>query len=281
MRCKGGESATKITAHRAAFQQPLRYAETMTDDFLPYLAPSDPFPDPSRALGDDSDAPGLLCAGADLSVTRLRLAYQAGIFPWFSEGQPPLWWSPNPRMVLVPNDFHLPRSLAQRIRQTQRLGWRIETDRATPAVIQACAHTPRPGQSGTWIVQEMVLAYERLAAAGHVHSIEVWQGAKLLGGLYCVNFGQVVFGESMFFNTADASKVALCALVALCRAQGVAMIDCQQQTANLARFGAKPIARKEFLQLVKAGTEKQALCWKFDPLYWHQLIPAAPDAQAS
>jgi leucyl/phenylalanyl-tRNA---protein transferase len=239
---------------------------------LPFLGPEDEFPPTNSAWGAQTDAPGLLCAGADLSPQRLLSAYRGGIFPWYSEGQPILWWSTHPRMVLRPAEFHLPHSLGKRIRQVLREGWLIEIDRATPRVIEACAHSPRPGQSGTWIVRDIQLAYQRLASLGHVHSVEVWREERLLGGLYCVNIGRAVFGESMFYAEKDASKLALCALVALCKSQGVELIDCQQQTDHLARFGAKPIHRDDFIAHLQNAVTLPPPQWQFNDLYWRELF---------
>ncbi len=248
----------------------------MSTRLLPVLGPLDAFPHPSAALGEESETPGLLCAGADLRPGRLLQAYRSGIFPWYSEGQPILWWSTHPRMVLKPTHFHLPTSLAKRVRQALKRGWRIEVDRAPAEVIQRCATSPRPGQWGTWIVPDIQHAYQRLALLGHVHSVEVWQGDTLLGGLYCVAIGKAVFGESMFYAENDASKVALCALVALCAAQGVPQIDCQQQTEHLARFGAAPIPREAFLHTLTLAADQPPIDWHFQDLYWQQLLARTP-----
>lgn len=217
--------------------------------------------------------PGLLAAGGALDVPHLVAAYSQGIFPWFSEGQPILWWSTAPRMVLPLAQFRLHHSLRKtlkRFRASPACEIRIDSDFS--AVIHACAATPRAGQSGTWIVAPMVRAYEALHAAGFAHSVETWVDGKLAGGLYCVALGRAVFGESMFAHTSDASKVALAALVALCRAQGVRLIDCQQNTRHLASLGAHEIEREIFLTHVARACTQPALDWHFAPQCWQELL---------
>ena len=244
---------------------------------LPWLGPEDPFPPLMESWGPDSPAPGLLAAGGTLDVSRLTQAYAQGIFPWFSAGQPILWWSPDPRMVLRVAQFRLHRSLKktlQRFRSTPGCELRVDSDFS--AVIHTCATTARSGQSGTWIVPQMVAAYEALHAAGLAHSVETWIDGKLAGGLYCTAIGHAVFGESMFAHTRDASKIALAALVALCRAQGVALIDCQQNTSHLASLGACEMARSRFLHHVAEACAAPPCHWQFAPLYWNELLPPAP-----
>jgi len=244
---------------------------------LPWLEPGDPFPDASCAWGPSQPAPGLLAAGGQLDVDSLRRAYEGGIFPWFSEGQPILWWSTDPRMVLVPGEFKLHRSLRKTIARfcaDPRCELRI--DSAFADVIQACSSSPREGQSGTWIVPQMVRAYEDFHAAGYAHSVETWIDGELVGGLYCVSIGHAVFGESMFTRVPDASKIALAALVALCRAQGVALIDCQQNTSHLASLGAREIPRAQFVAAVAQHRHQPTLRWEFDPVYWHDHLLAKP-----
>ncbi|WP_313071919.1 leucyl/phenylalanyl-tRNA--protein transferase [Melaminivora sp.] len=241
---------------------------------LPWLAPDEPLPPPGQAWGPDSPAPGLLAAGSALSVPRLKQAYRQGTFPWFSEGQPILWWSPDPRMVLPVTEFRLHRSLKktlQRFRSTP--GCEVRVDTAFSAVIQACAGMPRTGQSGTWIVPEMVAAYEALHAAGHAHSVEAWVDGRLVGGLYCVALGRAVFGESMFAHAADASKIALAALVCMARRAGVQLIDCQQNTGHLASLGAREVPRAEFLAHVARACALSDFEWRFASLYWDELLP--------
>ena len=240
---------------------------------LAWLAPGDPFPDVASAWGADAPAPGLLAAGGDLEPNTLKSAYCAGIFPWYGPGQPILWWSPDPRMVLQPGQFRLHRSLRRTLQRfRQDAGCEIRIDSAFDAVIRACAAAPREGQSGTWIVPEMVQAYGALHRAGHAHSVETWVGSELVGGLYCVALGGAVFGESMFSRVSDASKTALAALVALCRAQGVTHIDCQQNTQHLASLGAAEMPRAEFVQKVREAIKKPELRWHFEPVYWADLL---------
>ncbi len=239
---------------------------------LHWLEPGEPFPHASRAWGINSPAPGLLAAGGALDVESLKRAYSGGIFPWFSEGQPNLWWSPDPRMVLQVPDFQLHRSLKKTI-QSFRVNPRCEVriDNAFSTVIRCCASSPRPGQSGTWIVDDMVHAYQRFHAAGYAHSVETWIDGKLAGGLYCVALGHAVFGESMFTRVPDASKIALAALVAFCREYGIAMIDCQQNTQHLASLGAGEIPRADFLQHIATAAQRPRPAWHFDPVYWSHL----------
>lgn len=240
---------------------------------LPWLEPGDPFPDVEDAWTADSDAAGLLAAGGSLDVASLVRAYSHGIFPWYSRGQPILWWSTDPRMVLEVSRFKLHRSLKktiQRFRAASRCQIRFDT--AFDTVISNCATTQRNGQGGTWIVPEMVAAYQSLHLAGHAHSVETWVDGDLVGGLYCVNIGKAVFGESMFAHRTDASKLALAALVCFCRANSVAFIDCQQNTAHLASLGAAEIPRARFAARVKAAIALESPAWRFDPLYWQHLL---------
>ena len=189
---------------------------------IAWLDARTPFPPLATALVEPN---GLLAAGGDLAVPRLVSAYRRGIFPWYSAGQPILWWSPDPRMVLEVAEFKVSRSLRRRVRAG---GFEIRVDTAFAQVIDACARAPRAGQGGTWITQEMVEAYRRLHYAGYAHSVESWREGRLVGGLYGVALGRVFFGESMFAQEDDASKVALVALVALLQRLDVPLIDCQQ-----------------------------------------------------
>lgn len=246
---------------------------------LRWLAPGEMLPAPATAWTDADPIPGLLAAGGDLSVTTLRDAYEHGIFPWFSDGQPILWWSPDPRMTLAPHDFRLHRSLRKSLQYFRSsMTCEIRVDHAFDAVIRACSQAPRSGQSGTWIVPEMVAAYGEFHRAGLAHSIETWINGELVGGLYCVALGKAVFGESMFARCTDASKIALAALVCFCRHHGIAMIDCQQNTAHLASLGAREIARADFIAHVAAVRDAERPAWHFDPVYWNQLLPANPSA---
>lgn len=246
---------------------------------LSWLEPGGDFPPVDQAWGPGSEAPGLLAAGGSLDVDSLRRAYASGIFPWFSAGQPILWWSTDPRMVLQVEQFRLHRSLRktlQKFRVTP--GCEIRFDSAFEAVIHSCAGRPRPGQDGTWIVPAMVQAYIALHRAGHAHSVETWVNGELVGGLYCVAQGQAVYGESMFARTSDASKIALAALVAFCRAHGIALIDCQQNTSHLASLGAHEIPRVDFLRHIDAARQLPSPCWQFQPLYWQQLLSPSTES---
>lgn len=206
------------------------------------------FPDPARA-----EPSGLLAVGGDLSPERLLVAYASGIFPWFSEGDPILWWSPDPRLVLFPDKLHVGRSL----RKTMRAGrFDVRFDTAFVDVMRACAATPRPNQDGTWITDEMIDAYVQLHDAGYAHSIESWADGRLVGGLYGVSLGAAFFGESMFAHEPDASKVAFVTLVESLRAWEFELVDCQVTTAHLVRFGAEEIPRAGFLARLDAAMAK-------------------------
>lgn len=197
---------------------------------------------------------GLLAIGGDLSEDRLLLAYRSGIFPWFSEGEPPLWWSPDPRMVLFPNEFHLSRSLKRVIRKGV---FDVTLDQAYPEVIRACGTVPRPEQDGTWITPKMEAAYLRLFERGHAHSIECWRDGELAGGLYGVAIGGAFFGESMFSHRENASKVALYALTRAALAWGIPFIDCQVANAHLASLGAREISRTLFCEVLQTGLRSE------------------------
>lgn len=247
---------------------------------LPWLAAGDAFPAVEQAWGAEDPVPGLLAAGGALDVETLSNAYRRGIFPWFSDGQPILWWSPDPRMVLRVPQFRLHRSLRKTLRRFQGdPGCEVRFDTAFDAVIEACAHSPRPGQSGTWIVADMVRAYQALHRAGLAHSVETWVNGELVGGLYVVAIGRAVFGESMFARATDASKIALAALVGFCRREGLPLIDCQQNTRHLASLGAGEIPRQRFVSEVQVLAAQPGPTWRFDSVYWSALMdpyPAAP-----
>lgn len=239
---------------------------------LPWL-PERPvgFPPIASALRDPD---GLLAAGGALTPEWLLAAYRRGIFPWFSDDQPVLWWSPDPRMVLFPDEIRVRRSLAKRLRNG---GFRVSVDTAFERVVAACA-APRDGQPGTWITVEMQAAYARLHRLGAAHSVEVWRGGELAGGLYGVAMGPVFFGESMFSRVPDASKVALVHLARAMNAGGGRLIDCQMHTGHLASLGARDIARSEFIGyleqwLGEAGSDRRetvdgvlAPTWSFDAI---------------
>lgn len=248
---------------------------------LPQLRPGQAFPAVEQAWGPNSPACGLLAAGGRLDVPTLVRAYSSGIFPWFSEGQPILWWSTDPRMVLQVSEFKLRRSLKQAVQRFRRdAGCEIRIDSAFEQVITACAQTQRGGAlggesgntSGTWIVPDMVKAYVALHHAGLAHSVETCVNGKLVGGLYCVALGRAVFGESMFSVQTDASKIALAALVCFCRVHHIKVIDCQQNTGHLASLGAEEMARSAFLAHVKTNAAQPAPEWRFDDLYWQELL---------
>lgn len=240
---------------------------------LPWLEPGQAFPPVQAAWGPLDPAPGLLAAGGVLDVATLVAAYSQGIFPWYSAGQPILWWSPDPRMVLRTDAFRLHRSLRKTIQSLLHAG-RLEVrfDHDFERVISSCARVPRAGQSGTWILPAMVQAYLRLHRAGVAHSVETWIDGELVGGLYAVNLGAMVFGESMFSRQSDASKIALTALVAFCRTQQIPVIDCQQDTPHLASLGGELMARPAFQRHVQQAVQHAAPQWQFEPKYWQKLL---------
>lgn len=207
---------------------------------LAWLEPGDPFPPVQRALRRPN---GLLAAGADLSIERLLDAYRRGVFPWYSAGQPPLWWSPDPRMVLYCDELKVSRSLGKSLRNK---GYELRLDHAFAEVLEGCAERPE----GTWLGADMKQAYLRLHREGYAHSVETWRGGELVGGLYGVALGRMFFGESMFSRASDASKVALVHLVRLLKAQGFPLVDCQVHTPLLESLGAREIPRAEFLRLL-------------------------------
>lgn len=240
---------------------------------IPWLESTSPFPPPESALGPSSGLAGLLAAGADLSAQRLISAYGQGIFPWFSEGQPILWWSTDPRMVLMTHALKLHRSFRKTLGKfTQSPKCEIRIDHDFPKVMEHCAGIKRTGQPGTWIQPEMIRAYNQLHQVGVAHSVETWIDGKLAGGLYCVALGKAVFGESMFALEPDASKIALAALVAFCRHHQIEMIDCQQNTRHLASLGAREIPRSEFLQQIRISCQQNAPHWTFESIYWQNIL---------
>ena len=215
------------------------------------------FPQPRLATRE-----GLLAIGGDLSVDRLILAYQNGIFPWFSEGEPILWWSPDPRLVLFPSDFKPSKSLQKVIRRSI---FDISLDQAFPEVIRECARIRIEHEEGTWIVDEMIEAYCQLHESGLAHSVEAWQAGKLVGGLYGVSLGRCFFGESMFSRVSNASKVAFAKLVDYLNAHAFDLIDCQVTTQHLISLGAREIPRDRFLKLLANSLEAPTLQkrWQF------------------
>ena len=231
-RCKEGRAVP------AAPTAPVRTPRLRLFRISPSSSP-DAFPDPELAL----DRPnGLLAVGGDLRPRRLLCAYRRGIFPWFSDGEPILWWSPDPRAVLWPDSLRIGRTFRRTLRRNT---FTVTMNTAFDRVVGECA-APRAGQDGTWITAEMTAAYGRLHRAGHAHSVECWHGAELAGGLYGVAIGRVFFGESMFSRVTDASKVALAHLCTL----GFALVDCQLPNPHLARLGAVDMERRRFLVLL-------------------------------
>lgn len=239
---------------------------------IPWLFADTPFPDVSTALTEEDGPAGLLAAGADLSPERLLMAYRQGIFPWFSDGQPILWWSTDPRMVLYTDEFSISHSLKKtlkKVARSMREGGPVQVrfDTAFERVMRECAG-PRRDAEGTWITDDIIAGYTGLHARGYAHSAELWQGGELVGGAYGVSIGHMFYGESMFARVTDASKVALAYLVAFLKSQGVKMLDCQQQTGHLASLGARPIARDLFLeQLKEAAAQPQIVYWQVPDLY--------------
>lgn len=219
---------------------------------IPWLPEAHVFPPLELALSEPN---GLLAAGGDLSPERLIAAYRRGIFPWFSAGDPILWWSPNPRMVLIPSELNISRALAKVLRNRP---YETRVDTAFAEVVAGCA-APRNGQPGTWIVPEMQAAYLRLHTLGYAHSIETWINGELAGGLYGIALGHAFFGESMFARHTDASKIALAHLCALLQQKGFGIIDCQMETAHLASLGARPISRSDFAARLDALVPTDAL----------------------
>jgi leucyl/phenylalanyl-tRNA--protein transferase len=242
---------------------------------LLWLPPDDddtPFPAADMALRDPN---GLLAIGGPLSPTRLERAYRNGIFPWFSEGQPVLWWSPDPRAVLFPAEIRISRSLRKRLRRNEVT---LDFDQRFAEVMQACA-APRANQPGTWITDDMIAAYLALHARGLAHSVEVYQAGALVGGLYGVAIGGAFFGESMFSRQADASKIALVYLAAQLRRWGYRLIDCQVPSPHLASLGARLLPRSQFLALLDDAVRLpgKAGVWQFDS----DLDPLGADAPTS
>ena len=241
---------------------------------IPWLDTHSPFPDVSTAL--TTDAPGLLAAGADLSPQRLLMAYRHGIFPWFSEGQPILWWSTDPRMVLMTERFRISDSLKKTLRRIERSmreggRWQMRFDSAFEDVMRACA-APRRDGPGTWISDDIIAGYSGLHKLGYAHSAELWLDGELVGGAYGVSIGRMFYGESMFARVTDGSKIALAYLVRLLRHHGVALIDCQQETAHLASLGAAPISREQFLAHLRNSIEAPQIAT------WEAIAPLAPDS---
>lgn len=239
------------------------------------LGANDPFPDPRDYPDPDSHVPGLIAVSERIYPGQLAQAYQLGIFPWYSDNQPVLWWSPDPRMVLKPDQFRCSHSLKKVLRHyIQDVHSELQVDSDFGSVVRACATNERKDQDGTWITYEIMEAYTALHEAGHAHSIAILEQDVLVGGLYCVSFGGMVFGESMFSRQTNASKIALAALCAWCKQNGVAMIDCQQETAHLSSMGASPLSREEFLDQLHISLKQSniEIPWKFDKNILHHWL---------
>lgn len=225
---------------------------------IPWLASAQPFPDVVTALRAPN---GLLAASADLTTGRLLAAYRHGIFPWYADGEPVLWWSPDPRMVLYCHEFRVARSFRKSLRRAAGgTGVSILVDRSFVEVMRACAE-PRSAEVGTWITGQVIDAYCELHALGLAHSVETWIDGTLVGGLYGVCLGRMFYGESMFARTRDASKMALAALVQMLLHEGVPMIDCQQNTRHLASLGGREIARRAFCDHVQRAVDEPPVNW--------------------
>lgn len=241
---------------------------------LLWLSPGQDFPPIIEAWDSSSPAPGLLAAGGALNSETLKKAYSLGIFPWYSDGQPILWWSPDPRMVLDVSKFRLHSSFKKTlVKFIKAEGCEVKFDTCANDVIEACASSRRRGQSGTWIVRDMIDAYTAIHHDGLTHSVEIWVDKELVGGLYCIAIGKFIFGESMFSRVPNSSKIALAALVAFCRLNGIKYIDCQQNTSHLTSLGAEEISRALFNELVLEGLAQVAPAWEFNRSDWSYLLP--------
>lgn len=240
---------------------------------IPWLFPGEKFPPASSAWSARDPVPGLLAAGGALDVDSLRSAYEGATFPWFNDDQPILWWNPDPRMTLAVDSFVMHRSLRKKLQRFRDDGnCEIRMDNDFERVIEACSVAARDGQSGTWIVPQMVSAYRDFHRSGFAHSVETWVNGELVGALYCVGIGRAIFGESMFAHTTDASKIALAALICFCRRNGIRLIDCQQNTKHLASLGATEMPRADFVSHVARASAEPAPTWRFEPVYWNELL---------
>ena len=229
------------------------------------------FPSPEEA-----EPSGLLAVGGDLSVARLLLAYSAGIFPWYAPGDPILWWSPDPRLVLEPSGLRVSKSLKRTVKKGV---YTVTVDRAFERTIRACARAERSRDEGTWIVDDMIEAYTRLHQSGFAHSVETWQAGELVGGLYGVSIGKAFFGESMFSARRDASKVALVYLAGMARRWDMDFIDCQITTGHLVRMGAGEVARSDFLERLRRAVESPTRCGTWVLPEGLELLPQAAGAR--
>lgn len=242
---------------------------------IPYLPKDSPFPAVSMALDDPN---GLLAAGADLSSERLIEAYSQGIFPWYSEGEPLLWWSPDPRMVFIIDDFKIKKSVCKTLKKHALT---VTLNTAFEAVINACT-LPRKDEEGTWITDEMLAAYLQLHHLGYAHSVEVWQQQKLVGGIYGVAVGEVFCGESMFSDISNGSKIALSCLIKYLKNYHFSLIDCQVESPHLISLGAINISRDEYLTYIQQSQpyiSKQI--WQPQTLNWQQLLKPLQSIQSN
>lgn len=238
---KGASPCSYIALFSTRCRSRGRHEFRLSGEMIPWIGPGERFPPVERALREPN---GLLAAGADLSPQRLIAAYRQGIFPWYSAGEPILWWSPDPRMVLRPAELRISRSLAKRLRRGE---CRVRLDSAFRRVLEECA-APRRDGAGTWITREMRAAYLRLHELGYAHSVESYVEDELVGGLYGVALGRAFYGESMFARRTDASKIALAHLARYLEARGFHVIDCQMSTPHLASLGAREMPRREFVR---------------------------------
>jgi leucyl/phenylalanyl-tRNA---protein transferase len=233
---------------------------------IPWLDHDDPFPEPRHFVQNNARLPdGLIAVSETMTLSRLQEAYRQGIFPWYSEGEAVMWWCTSPRMVLRPKELIVRRSLRKKIKQVcTDPAWEIRVDSSFQEVMLACASSKRAGQAGTWITSDIIATYTAMHQIGQAHSVETWYNNQLVGGLYCINLGKMIYGESMFTRMTDASKLALCALCAWSESVGIAMIDCQQQTQHLASLGALPIRKEEFLDWIASQIDLPAPLWNWN-----------------
>lgn len=231
----------------------------------PWLSDQEDLPNPKTDQELDPRFPGLFAITDSLNSKRLQEAYRKGMFPWYSDDEPVMWWSLQPRMVLETNRFFVSHSLRKKIKSIlSNNDWEIRIDHNFENIMRNCAKKKRPDQVGTWITDSIIEAYTDLHKQHQAHSIETWYQNKLVGGLYCVNLGNMVFGESMFSHETDASKLALAGLCAWAITQNIRYIDCQQETKHLASLGARPIARNEFLEWIETQIDLPSPTWQFD-----------------
>lgn len=232
---------------------------------IPWVDDQDPLPSPRTLIDPDPRFPGLLALSDTLYPDRLFQAYRQGMFPWYSENEPVMWWCTHPRMVLETSSFKVSHSFKKTIQSIMHDDdWEIRVNYAFLDTITSCASVNREGQNGTWITEDIIDAYHQLNLQGYVHSVESWYHGELVGGLYCVNIGKMVYGESMFAHKTDASKIALAALSAWCVSENIRYIDCQQETKHLASLGARPISRDDFLDWIDSQIDLPNPDWNFD-----------------